>query len=379
MKEAVPFNQPFITGNELAYLEDVCRSKRLAGDGSFTKQCQSWLEEFHESPLCLLTHTCTAALELSALLLDLKPGDEVIMPSFTFVSTASSFALRGAVPVFVDIRPDTLNLDENLIEDAITPKTRAICVVHYAGVSCEMDKILEIAKRRNLQVVEDAAHSIFARYKGRPTGAIGTLGCFSFHETKNIVAGEGGALLVNDPAMVERAKILWHKGTNRSQLLAGLVDKYTWMDLGSSYPLSELAAGFLWAQLSAFESMQERRMRGWSLYHERLADAEGRGVVRRPIVPDGCEHNAHIYYLLLASARERPRFIAKMKERGIGTPFHYVPLHSSPAGLRYGRTAGKLPVTDQVADSIVRLPLSSNDTLDYGRVADAVRECLQTI
>ncbi len=379
MKEAVPFNQPFVTGKEMAYLEDVIRSKNLAGDGSFTKQCQSWLEEFHASPLCLLTHTCTAALELSALLLDLKPGDEVIMPSFTFVTTASSFALRGAVPVFVDVRPDTLNLDEKLIEAAITPKTRAICVVHYAGVACEMDTITAIAQRHKLAVVEDAAHSIFSRYKGRPTGSLGTLGCLSFHETKNIVAGEGGALLVNDAALLERAKVLWHKGTNRSKFMAGLVDKYTWIELGSSYPLSELAAGFLWAQLTSFESMQSRRMAGWSFYHERLGEAERRGLVRRPVVPEHCEHNAHIYYLLFDQANQRPRFIAKMKELGIGTPFHYVPLHSSPAGMRYGRTAGPLPVTDRISESLVRLPLSSNDTLDYARVADAVVECLQII
>lgn len=378
MKEAVPFNQPFVTGKELAYLEDVCRSKQLAGDGPFSKKCQAWLAEYHASALSLLTHTCTAALELSALLLDLKPGDEVIMPSFTFVSTASAFALRGAVPVFVDIRPDTLNLDEKLVEEAITSRTRAICVVHYAGVSCEMDQIMDIARRRNLAVVEDAAHSIFSRYKGRPSGSFGSLGCLSFHETKNIVAGEGGALLVNDPAFVERAKTLWNKGTNRSQLLAGLVDKYTWVELGSSFPISELAASFLWAQLSEFETIQSRRMAGWSLYHDRMREAESRGLVRRPIVPDDCEHNAHIYYLLFANAKDRPRFIAKMKEKGVGTPFHYVPLHSSPAGLKYGRAVGSMEVTDRVSESLVRLPLSSNGSLDFTRVADAVTECLQT-
>lgn len=379
MKEAVPYNQPFVTGKELVFLEDVCRSGRLSGDGVFTRRCQAWLEEFHASPLCLLNHTCTGALELAALLLDLKPGDEVIVPSFTFVSTASAFALRGAVPVFVDIRADTLNLDENLIADAITPRTRAICVVHYAGVSCEMDTILQIAKSHGLAVVEDAAHSIFSRYKGRPTGGIGTLGCLSFHETKNIVSGEGGALLVNDSRLIDQAQILWNKGTNRSQLKAGLVEKYTWMELGSSFPMSELTAGFLCAQLNSFETIQSRRMDGWSSYHASFAELEARGVVRRPVIPDDCEHNAHIYYLLLRGAEQRARFIARMKEKGIGTPFHYVPLHTSPAGLKYGRASGRLPVTEQVAETLVRLPLSSNATIDYDRVADAVRDCLRTI
>jgi dTDP-4-amino-4,6-dideoxygalactose transaminase len=353
----IKFNQPYMTGRELWLISQAHAKGHLSGDGDFTRECHRWLEARTGCAKALLTHSCTAALEMSALLLDLEPGDEVIMPSFTFVSTANAFVLRGAVPVFVDIRPDTLNIDESLIEAAVTPRTRAICVVHYAGVSCEMDEILAIAERHGLAVVEDAAQGIMSTYKGRPLGAIGALGALSFHETKNVISGEGGALLVNDPALVERAEIIREKGTNRSKFFRGQVDKYTWVDVGSSYLPSEILAAFLAAQLDEADAITARRIALWDRYHACAEPLESRGVLRRPIVPAHCTHNAHMYYVLLPSFERRTAFIEGLKQRGIGAVFHYVPLHSSPAGMRYGRSAGNLPITDSTSDGLVRLPL----------------------
>lgn len=353
----IPFNKPYMTGRELLYVSQAHANGQLSGDGPFTKRCHAWLENQTGAKRALLTHSCTAALEMAALLLDLEPGDEVIMPSFTFVSTANAFVLRGAVPVFVDIRADTLNIDENLIEAEITPRTKAICVVHYAGVACEMDAVLEIARKHGLHVVEDAAQGIFSTYKGRPLGAIGDLGCLSFHETKNIIAGEGGALLVRDGAMVERAEIIREKGTNRSRFLRGQVDKYTWVDVGSSYLPSELIAAFLAAQMEEGVAITERRMGLWQRYHDWAEQYETQGLVRRPVIPADCTHNAHMYYLLLPSIGARTAFIDGMRERGVGTVFHYIPLHSAPQGLASSRVAGDLPVTDDVSERLVRLPL----------------------
>lgn len=353
----IPFNRPFMTGQELDYIARAHALGHLSGDGAFTMECHAWLEAKTGAAKALLTHSCTAALEMAALLLDLKPGDEVIMPSFTFVSTANAFVLRGAVPVFVDIRADTLNIDESLVEAAITPRTRAICVVHYAGVSCEMDEILAIADRHGLAVVEDAAQGIMSTYKGRPLGAIGALGALSFHETKNVISGEGGALLVRDRALVERAEIIREKGTNRSKFFRGQVDKYTWVDAGSSYLPSEILAAFLAAQLAEADSITARRLALWDRYHAWAAAPESEGRLRRPVVPGHCTHNAHMYYLLLRDLDDRTAFIDRLKQAGIGAVFHYIPLHSSPAGMRYGRSAGALPVTDSVSDRLVRMPL----------------------
>lgn len=353
----IPFNKPYMTGKELWYIAQAHTKGHLAGDGYFTKLCSSWLEARTGSAKALLTHSCTAALEMAAILADLKPGDEVIMPSYTFVSTANAFVLRGAVPVFVDIRPDTLNIDETLIEAAITEKTRAIVPVHYAGVGCEMDVIMDIARRHNLLVIEDAAQAVMASYKGRALGSIGHIGALSFHETKNIISGEGGALLVNDSELAERAEIIREKGTNRSQFFRGHVDKYTWVDLGSSYLPSELVAAFLWAQMEEADSITQRRLALWDTYHQRLAAAEAAGWCRRPIIPAACCHNAHMYYLLLGDLEARAEFIARLKAKDIHTVFHYVPLHSAPAGRRLGRSHGVLSNTDRVSDSLVRLPL----------------------
>lgn len=355
--EKIPFNKPYMTGKELYYIAEAKFGNMLAGDGPFTKRCHQWLEQRTGCAEALLTHSCTAALEMAALLLDIQPGDEVIMPSFTFVSTANAFVLRGGVPVFVDIRGDSLNLDERLIEAAITPRTRAIVPVHYAGVACEMDSIMAIARRHGLKVVEDAAQGVMSSYKGRALGSIGDLGAYSFHETKNVISGEGGALLVNDPALVLRAEIIREKGTNRSQFFRGEVDKYTWMDVGSSYLPGEVIAAFLRAQLEEAESITRKRLSLWAQYNDALAPLEKAGLLRRPVVPSGCEHNAHMYYILLASLNKRTEVLSRLKERGVSAVFHYVPLHSSPAGKRFARTYGDLAVTDRVADSLVRLPL----------------------
>ncbi|HEY4582382.1 MAG TPA: dTDP-4-amino-4,6-dideoxygalactose transaminase [Lysobacter sp.] len=353
----IPFNRPYMTGRELSNIAQAHANGHLSGDGPFTRYCHDWLARQTDAHRALLTHSCTAALEMSALLLDLVPGDEVIMPSFTFVSTANAFALRGAVPVFVDIRPDTLNLDERLIEAAITPRTKAICVVHYAGVACEMDAIMAIAAKHGLAVVEDAAQAIFSTYRGRPLGTIGELGCLSFHETKNIISGEGGALLVRDAALAERAEIIREKGTNRSRFFRGQVDKYTWVDVGSSYLPGEITAAFLAAQVDEGEQITARRMTLWDRYHAWAERYEADGLLRRPVVPAHCTHNAHMYYLLLPSLEARTAFIGRMKDAGVGTVFHYIPLHSSPAGVTVGRAHGTLAVTDNVSERLVRLPL----------------------
>lgn len=353
----IPFNKPYLGGKELWYIAQAHAKGQMAGDGSFTKQCQGWLEQRTGCRKALLTHSCTAVLEMAAILADIQPGDEVIMPSFTFVSTANAFVLRGAVPVFVDIRPDTLNLDERLIEAAITPRTRAIVPVHYAGVGCAMDAILAIAARHGLLVIEDAAQGIMATQAGRPLGAIGHLGTLSFHETKNIIAGEGGALLINDLALAERAEIIREKGTNRSQFFRGQVDKYTWVDIGSSYLPGEIIAAFLWAQMEEADAITARRLALWERYHAAFEPLEQSGRVRRPVIPDGCGHNAHCYYLLLQDLDDRSAFIAAMKQAGIHCVFHYVPLHRSPQGRAVGRSVGELPVTCDLADRLVRLPL----------------------
>ncbi len=355
--DRVPFNRPYMTGQELQYIGEAKRGNMLAGDGPFTKRCHQWIEQQSGCVKALLTHSCTAALEMMALLLDIQPGDEVIMPSFTFVSTANAFVLRGGVPVFVDIREDTLNLDERLIEAAITPRTRAIVPVHYAGVSCDMDVIMDIAGRRNLKVVEDAAQGVMARYKGRALGSIGDLGAFSFHETKNVISGEGGALLVNDPAMALRAEIIREKGTDRSRFFRGEVDKYTWQEVGSSFLPGELTAAFLWAQLEDAQLITNQRMASWDYYHVLLAPLEAQGLLRRPVVPAACQHNAHMYYVLLDAGIDRQAVLAGLKQQTINSVFHYVPLHSSPAGRRFGRTHGDLGVTDRQSERIIRLPL----------------------
>jgi dTDP-4-amino-4,6-dideoxygalactose transaminase len=353
----IPFNKPGLAGDELKNIEQAIANAHLSGNGPFTKKCQRWIEQRLASPRALLTHSCTAALEMAALLSGAGSGDEVIMPSFTFVSTANAFVLRGATPVFVDIRPDTLNLDESLVEQAITPRTRAIVPVHYAGVGCEMDEIGRIAARHGLLVIEDAAQGVMAAYKGRPLGSMGDASALSFHETKNVIAGEGGALVVNRSEWFDRAEILWEKGTNRTLFSRGKIDKYSWIDVGSSYLPSEINAAFLWAQLEHAEAITDRRRAIWAEYHRRLAPLESLGVVRRPIVPDHCTANAHMYYLLVADAHLRPGLIATLDKHGINAVSHYAPLHSAPAGRRFGRTAGALDVTESVGERLVRLPL----------------------
>jgi dTDP-4-amino-4,6-dideoxygalactose transaminase len=355
--DIIPFNRPYGTGKELDYQAEALRNSHLSGDGAFTKRCHQWIEQRTGCAKALLTHSCTSALDMAALLLNLESGDEVIMPSYTFVSTANAFVLRGAVPVFVDIREDTLNLDERLIEAAITPRTRAIAPVHYAGVSCEMDTIVAIARRHHLAIVEDAAQGIMADYKGRALGAIGELGTFSFHETKNIISGEGGALLVNDPAMVSRAEIIREKGTDRDRFFRGEVDKYTWQDVGSSFLPSELIAAYLWAQLEEAERITRERLAIWQRYHELVEPLEQRGLLRRPIIPADCRHNGHMYYVLLAPGIDRQAVLRELKSNGIGAVFHYVPLHSAPAGLRFGRTEGGLQLTNQLSERLIRLPM----------------------
>lgn len=353
----IPFNVPHLTGNELRYIEEAHARGRLAGDGYFTEKCSRWLERETGSGKVLLTHSCTGALEMAAILAGIGPGDEVIMPSYTFVSTANAFVLRGAVPVFIDVRPDTLNMDELLIEAAITPRTKAIVPVHYAGVACEMDSVMDIAHRNNLLVIEDAAQGVMSAYKEKPLGAIGAMGCLSFHETKNVISGEGGALLVNEEKLVERAEIIREKGTNRCQFVSGQVDKYTWVDIGSSYLPGEITAAFLWAQLESASDITERRLQLWNAYHAAFEKLEAKGVLRRPVIPDGCRHNAHMYYVLFPSEKYRNQFIRYMADDGIGCVFHYIPLHSSPAGRRFGRTHGTLPNTTSMAARLVRLPL----------------------
>jgi dTDP-4-amino-4,6-dideoxygalactose transaminase len=355
--DLIPFNRPYATGKELAYQAEAQGNSHLSGDGLFTKRCHQWIEARTGCAKALLTHSCTSALDMAALLLDLRAGDEVIMPSYTFVSTANAFVLRGAVPVFVDIREDTLNLDERLIEAAITPRTRAIAPVHYAGVACEMDAILAIARRHHLAVVEDAAQGVMAGYKGRALGAIGDLGSFSFHETKNIISGEGGALLVKDPAQVPRAEIIREKGTDRDRFFRGEVDKYTWQDVGSSFLPSEIIAAFLWAQLEEAERITRERIAIWQRYHAMLEPLEQSGLLRRPIIPADCQHNGHIYYVLLPPGTDRQAVLRELKSHQINSVFHYVPLHSSPAGLRFGRAHGDLSLTNSLSERLIRLPM----------------------
>ena len=346
-----------MTGKELYYIAEAHFNSELAGDGHFTKRCHKWLEKTTGCKTALLTHSCTAALEMTALLAEIQPGDEVILPSYTFVSTANAFVMRGGIPIFVDIREDTLNLDEQKIEAAITSRTKAIVPVHYAGVACEMDTIMGIAQRHNLLVIEDAAQGIMSTYKGKPLGSIGHMGCFSFHETKNIISGEGGALLVNDSEFAERAEIIREKGTNRSKFFRGQVDKYTWMDIGSSFLPGEITAAFLFAQLEEADSITQRRLAVWDNYHKAFESAENDGKFRRPIIPSECSHNAHMYYILLPDNECRTNLISKLKEQDINSVFHYIPLHSSPAGIRFGKHNGDLSVTNDVADRILRLPL----------------------
>jgi dTDP-4-amino-4,6-dideoxygalactose transaminase len=356
-KYLIPFNKPFMTGRELEYISKAHEEGHLAGDGVYTQLCHDWLETHCQVRKALLVHSCTAALEMSALLADIASGDEVIMPSYTFVSTANAFVLRGATPVFVDIREDTLNIDECLIEAAITARTKAIIVVHYAGVGCEMDAIMAIAAQHHLVVIEDAAQGVMARYKGKPLGSIGHMGALSFHETKNIISGEGGAFLSNDQALTERAEILREKGTNRSKFFRGQVDKYSWVDIGSSYLPSELVGAFLWAQMEQAQEITRRRLHLWSVYWEALADLEERGMLCLPHIPAGCEHNAHMFYILMPSLEQRAALIGHLRAVGIMAISHYVPLHSSPVGRRLARCHGDLKITENISERILRLPL----------------------
>jgi len=366
----IPFHAPTLSDLEKSYVLEALTSGKLAGDGPFTKRCHEWLNANLKSSHTLLTHSCTAALEMAALLCDLKPGDEVIMPSYTFVSTANAVALRGATPVFVDIRPDTLNIDEKKIEAAITSKTRALFIVHYAGVAAEMDTILALAKERRLKVVEDAAQGLMASYKGRPLGTMGDFGALSFHETKNIVSGEGGALITRDEAPAARAEIIREKGTNRSQFFRGQVDKYTWVDLGSSFLPSDLLAALLLAQLERAKEITKVRFTLWSTYHQELKPLESQGI-GLPTIPKECEHNAHIFSLITKSLDERTKLISFLKELGIAAPFHYVPLHTSPGGKKFGRAHGDLSQTVDLSERLVRLPLFSTLT-NQNQVVEAV-------
>ncbi|MBB3268208.1 dTDP-4-amino-4,6-dideoxygalactose transaminase [Azospirillum sp. OGB3] len=374
----VPFNLPVAAGRELERIRDAIDRGQLAGDGHYTRLCHGWLSEFTGAQAALLTHSCTAALEMAAILLDVRPGDEVIMPSFTFVSTANAVVLRGGVPVFVDIRPDTLNIDEALIDAAITPRTKAICVVHYAGVVAEMDAICAIARRHGLAVVEDAAHAFGSRYRGQSAGAIGDLATFSFHETKNIISGEGGALLLRDRTYADRAEIIRDKGTNRKQFFRGQVDKYTWVDVGSSYLPGELIASFLYGQLERSDVIQAERMANWTRYDAAFAGYRRRGV-GLPFVPPHCTHNAHLYYLLMPSLEARQEMIARLLKDEIHAPFHYVPLHSAPAGERFGRACGDLPVTQDISARLFRLPLYPKMGNALDRVIERVSHHIEAI
>ncbi|MBV9509025.1 MAG: dTDP-4-amino-4,6-dideoxygalactose transaminase [Caulobacteraceae bacterium] len=376
MDAPIGFNKPTLAGREFDYIAEALHRSHLSGNGHFTHRCQEMLRERLGGGRVLLTHSGTAALDMSAVLAGIDAGDEVIMPSFTFCSTANAVVLRSARPVFVDIRPDTLNIDENLIEAAITPRTRAICAVHYAGVGAQMARILEIADRHGLVVIEDAAQAINATWRGTPLGRFGAFAAFSFHETKNLISGEGGALVVNDPSASERAEIVWEKGTNRAQFKRGEVDKYTWMDLGSSYLPSEITAAFLLAQLEVAADFTTSRLRAWRRYHDGLERLERSFGLRRPMIPADCGHNGHIYYVLAPSSSARDRIVEGMRARGIGALTHYVPLHSAPAGLRYGRCDGPLTVTDDVAARLVRLPLHTFIEPD---VQDRVMEELESL
>ena len=367
-KMMIPFNKPFIVGKELSYIaQAVIENSHTAGDGPFTRKCEAWLEERLGCRKVLLTNSCTAALELSAILTNVQPGDEIIMPSYTFVSTANSFVLRGGVPVFIDIRRDTLNINEKIIEKAITPRTKAIVPVHYAGVPCEMDTIMGIAQRHKLLVIEDTAQGIMSTYKGRQLGSIGHFGACSFHETKNIISGEGGALLINDDKYFERAEVIREKGTNRSKFFRGQVDKYTWVDIGSSYLPSDIIAAFLYAQMEKADQIIAKRNLIYDLYMETLQPLAEKGYIQLPSILNDCSVNGHIFYIITRSLKERKKLSQFLLDKGILAVFHYVPLHSSPAGKLYGRTYGKLDITDMVSDGLLRLPIY------YGMTEDDVR------
>lgn len=353
----IRFNVPPYTGREVEYMQKAIENQHICGDGEFTKKCSAYLEKLTGTRKCLLTTSCTHALEMAALLCDIKEGDEVILPSYTFVSTADAFVLRGATPVFVDIRPDTMNIDETLIEAAITEKTKAIAVVHYAGVACEMDTIMDIARRHHLLVVEDAAQAIMCSYKGRPLGTIGDFGCFSFHETKNFSMGEGGALLIRDVKYIEAAEILREKGTDRSKYFRGQVDKYRWMNYGSSYLPSEMNAAYLYAQLEVADKINQTRLERWKQYYELLSPLQEAGKIELPVIPEGCVQSGHMFYIKTKDQEERDRLIAFMKENDILTVFHYVPLHSAPAGLKFGRFHGEDIYTTKESERLLRLPM----------------------
>jgi dTDP-4-amino-4,6-dideoxygalactose transaminase len=376
----IPFNRPFTSGREFIYVREAIENGHLSASGPFTDRCSRWLEQRIGNEQVLLTHSCTAALEMMAMLLEIGPGDEVVMPSFTFVSAANAVVVRGGRPVFVDIRPDTLNIDETSVRAAITPRTKAIVVVHYAGVGCAMNELASIAEETGTALIEDAAHGILASYEDRPLGSFGPLAALSFHETKNVHCGEGGALLINESAYRERAEILLDKGTNRRRFFRGQVDKYTWVDIGSSYALSDINAAFLWAQLEEAEPITARRLEIWARYHEAFAGLEEQGIARRPVTPGDCSHNAHVYYLLLPDLDSRSRLIADLREVGIHAVFHYVPLHGSDAGRRYGRQAGDLTVTEDASERLVRLPLWPGMTDgEVERVIDAVNSACTLI
>ena len=358
MEIRIPFNIPPYVGHEMEYLQKACEvNHKICGDGPFTKQCKAWVEEKTGTAGCLMTTSGTSALEMAAHLSHIQPGEEVIMPSYTFCSTADAFVLKGAVPVFVDIRPDTMNLDETLLEDAITDKTRAIAAVHYAGVSCEMDTILEIAKRHHLTVVEDAAQGVMSSYKGRALGTLGDFGCYSFHETKNYSMGEGGALLIRDPEKISEAEILREKGTNRSQFFRGQIDKYTWVDYGSSFLPSELNAAYLMAQLDQADAINHARLARWEQYYRLLSPLAAEGRIELPVIPKDCVHNAHMFYIKTRDLEERQALIQALREQGILAVFHYIPLHSSPAGKKFGRFHGEDRYTTRESERLLRLPM----------------------
>lgn len=369
----ISFNKPPYVGEEIKYIEEAVKAQKICGDGQFTKKCNKWFEDKTGAAKVLLTTSCTHATELAALLLDIQPGDEVIMPAYTFVSTADAFVLRGATAVFVDINPKTMNIDENLIEDAITEKTKAIVPVHYAGVSCEMDKIMEIAKKHNLYVVEDAAQGVMSTYKGKALGTIGDYGCYSFHETKNYSMGEGGALLIRDGKNAELAEIIREKGTNRSKFFRGQIDKYTWVEAGSSYLPSDMNAAYLWAQLQKADEINENRLQSWNRYYEGLKDLEEAGKIELPYIPEYCEHNAHMFYIKAKDLEERSALISCLKENGVTAVFHYIPLHTAPAGKEYGRFHGEDKYTTKESERIIRLPMYYElDEQDAKKVMDLI-------
>ena len=370
----IQFNIPPYTGREMDYIKEAIEKRKICGDGEFTKRCNQWIEKQSGTTKALLTTSCTHATEMAAILCGIQPGDEVIMPSYTFVSTADAFVLRGAKAVFVDIRPDTLNIDEKLIENAVTEKTKAIVPVHYAGISCEMDTIMDIARKYNLKVVEDAAQGVMAYYKGQALGTIGDFGCLSFHETKNLSMGEGGALLIKDQGMIEKAEIVREKGTNRSKFFRGQIDKYTWIDAGSSYLPSELNAAYLWAQMEMAKDIYDDRMSSWNAYYEGFRDLRDKGILEIPVVPESCVHNAHMFYIKVSDLEERTKMIDYLKAHDVNAVFHYIPLHTAPAGVKYGEFRGEDRYTTKESERLIRLPLYYGLGKDVEKVIDAVRK-----